>query len=439
MLRTISLILFICLEALVSGQENFYVKKTAFSSDKYDQFSPVYYKSGLVYCSNQFSSLVQNYSNLQNKGLLKISFVDSVASGWGKPFLFSDDLSSRLNDGPVTFNSTYDTIYFSRNLIVDGNIKSTAGARNKLGIFYAVSDGKKWSNITELRFNNDSYNITTPYLSPDGKRLYFASDKPEGYGGSDLYYCTWSGTYWGNPVNLGPVINTPGNEAFPYINQSGELFFSSDSHPGLGGKDIFFSKNTINGWVEPVRLNAPINSQFDDFGFISEDMDEGFFSSDRDGSVDIYSFKTINPQFLYCESQKENRYCFNFPDDMSIDIDPVNLQFQWDFGDGTTGTGYVIEHCFPGPGKYLVKQDIVEKKTGRVVFNKLSYELEIEDITQPFIAGVDIVSSGDNVDFTASKSNLPVLKRLCSNGILEMGPLKMVKMLTIPGSSQVNI
>jgi PKD repeat protein len=91
---------------------------------------------------------------------------------------------------------------------------------------------------------------------------------------------------------------------------------------------------------------------------------------------------------------------------MKIDIDPINLQFQWDFGDGKKEIGYVVEHCFPGPGKYTVRQDVIDKKTGKVVFNKLSYEIEIKSIEQPYITGPEVVVAGELVNFDASKSNL---------------------------------
>ncbi len=407
-----SLVLFFLINSFLFGQESYYIKKASFSSEEYDDFSPVFYKDGIVFCSNRFSN-VFNYSTSQNKALFKIAYSDTLANSSQGVRVFSEDLNSRLNDGPVTFSSNGDTIYFSRNLMVEGNLKSVSAIRNRLGIFYAVLDGDNWTNIRELRFNNDSYNITTPYLSPDNKRLYFASDKPDGYGGSDLYYCNWNETYWSNPINLGPVINTPGNEAFPFVNQNGELFFSSDSHPGLGKKDIFFSKFVETEWIEPVRLDAPINSPNDDFGFLSDaEMNEGYFSSDRDKSVDIYRFKTINPQFFYCENQRINQTCFSFTDDMIIDIDPINLQFQWDFGDGKKEIGYVVEHCFPGPGKYKIKQDVIDKKTGKVVFNKLSYEIEIKSIEQPYITGEEVVVAGEQVNLNASKSNLPDIEKI---------------------------
>ena len=402
-------VFFLLIETAVLGQtETYTIKKSRVSSEKYDEFSPVYYKGGIVFCSNQNSNLIFNYSTSQNKALFKIYYIDTIAADWRNATLFSTALVTRFNDGPVTFNSSGDTIYYSRNLVVDGNQKDALSQRNRLGLFCAVLEGTKWTNIQELRFNSDSYNITTPYLSPDGKRLYFASDKPDGYGGSDLYYCQWNKDYWNNPVNLGPEINTSGNEAYPFVNQAGELFFSSDGHPGLGGKDIFFSKFVNNAWILPVRLDAPINSSGNDFGYIADgSMSSGYFTSDREKSLDIYSFKTNSPQFFYCENQRTIRYCFSFPDDIGIDIDPLNLQFQWDFGDGKKETGYVVEHCFPGPGKYSVKQNIIDKKSGKVVFNKIFYYLEIRDIVQPFITAAEVVVAGSPVSFDAMKSHLP--------------------------------
>ena len=252
--------------SLILAQEEVYsVKKANFSSGRYDEFSPVYYNGGLVFCSDQNSRLLFSYSTSQNEGLFKINYIDTTRWSNSNVRLFSSSLTSRFNDGPVTFSPGGDTIYYSRNLVVEGGHKEVSGNRNKLGLFYAVLDGDKWTDINEMRFNSDSYNITTPYLSPDGRQLFFASDKPDGFGGSDIFMCRWNNGYWGNPENLGPVINTKGNEAYPFINQNGEIFFSSDGHEGLGGKDIFFSKFIDSAWITPVRLESPVNSRSNDF------------------------------------------------------------------------------------------------------------------------------------------------------------------------------
>jgi outer membrane protein OmpA-like peptidoglycan-associated protein len=394
--------------------ETYTVTLAPFSSNKYDEFSPVYYKDGIVFCSNQNLNSIINYTGSQNKGFFKIYYFNTKGNSSGlSPKLFSRSLSSKLNDGPVTFNSKEDTIYFSRNLEVNGNPKEISGPRNKLGIFSAHIAGNEWTKIREFRLNSEWYNLTAPYLSPDGRRLYFASDKPGGYGGSDLYFCQWMGSYWADPVNLGSVINTQGNESYPFINSSGELFFSSDRHPGLGGKDIFFSRFSDTAWIEPVHLDPPINSSSDDFGIITDSlMSTGFFSSNRNKSIDIYHFKTNYPQIFYSTIQKENQYCFMFSDKGQIIVDTANLQFMWSFGDGKTANRSVAKHCFPGPGKYNVKLDIVEKGTGKLFFTKLIFNLELKDFEQPYINSSDVSVKGDIMEFDGLKSYLPGYKVL---------------------------
>jgi outer membrane protein OmpA-like peptidoglycan-associated protein len=393
----------------LAQKETYTVIKTPFSSPRYHEFSPVYYKNGIVFSSNRKSSLLVDNSDSLGRSMMKINFIDTTGRNeWKKPRLFSKDLTTPFNDGPVTFNRTFDTVYFSRNLIVDRKSGKLPGPKNRLGIYYAVRDSNKWVRIRELRINNSWYNVTTPWLSPDGKRLYFASDKPEGYGGSDLYYCQWKNDYWDNPVNLGPVINTPGNEAYPFVNEAGELFFSSDGHPGFGGKDIFFSMLKDSAWLPPVPLDPPVNSAKDDFGFIADPlMETGYFSSKDNGSTDIYHFTTNFQQIFYSNEQKNNIYCYLFTDTATLGADPARLQYEWDFGDGKKVTGKTVEHFFPGPGKYVVKQNIIDIRTRRIVFEKLVYDLEIKAIEQPFITCPDAALQGEDIDFDALKTYLP--------------------------------
>jgi outer membrane protein OmpA-like peptidoglycan-associated protein len=400
-------------QPLLGQIETYDVKKASFSSDIYDEYSPVYYKNGIVFCSNRNAGLL-NRSTSQNKGLFKIYYIDSTQNtDWKSAKLFSKNLVTIFNDGPVTFNRLFDTIYYSRNLEAGRKLSDISGPRNKLGIFNAVMTEGQWTKIRELRLNNEWYNVTTPYLSPDGKRLYFASDKSGGFGGSDLYYCQWKSDHWDNPVNLGPAINTTGNEAYPYVNREGGLFFSSDGHPGLGGKDIFYSKETASGWLPPVRLDAPVNSRFDDFGFIADSvMSEGYFSSKRDSSIDIYHFKTNFHQLFYCEKQRVNQYCFKFTNEGIIAIDPTYLHYIWTFGDGTQSIGQNVEHCFPAPGKYSVKLDIVNKNSGRIFFSKVSYNLELKDVEQPIINSPASAIIGESISFDGLKSYFPGSKIL---------------------------
>lgn len=412
--KLVAVILVTLLSQIVFGQPDTYsVKKASFSSDKYDEFSPVFYNNGIVFSSNRNSGL-SNHSTSQNKGLFKIYYIDTThKADWESTKLFSKNLTSILNDGPVTFNRLNDTIYFSRNQNVIGKLSDISTPRNKLGIFSAVIVDGQWTKIRELRVNNEWYNVTTPCLSPDGKKLYFASDKPGGFGGSDLYYSLWKGDRWEDPVNLGPVINTTGNESYPFINPSGDLFFSSDGHAGHGGKDIFFSLFSDTTWQTPVCLDSPINSKFDDFGIITDTlMNEGYFSSNRDKSIDIYHFRTNSPQILYNNIQKENQYCFILQDTEAIQIDTLTLKYVWDFGDGTKGKGIKVSHCFPGVGSFKVKLDIYDNFTDKIFFPILEYTLEIHDFIQPFINSRDVVVKGEAIKFDGLRSYIPGFKIL---------------------------
>lgn len=392
------------------GQNGAYtVSSTSFSSDKYDEFAPVYYKNGIVFCSNRNSGLVFNYEASDDKGLFDIYFIETTKiSGTGNAKLFSKNLTTKLNDGPVSFNRNRDTIFYSRNINENLKENGMSGSANKLGIFSAHLIGSEWVKIREFRLNNEWFNITTPCLSPDGSRLFFASDKAGGYGGSDIYYCQYEKGYWNDPVNLGEEINTPGNESYPFINLSDEIFFSSDGHPGLGGKDIFFSRMVGNSWLTPVLLSAPVNSPSDDFGFISDPATgQGYFASNRGKSIDIYSFKSNFPQIFYSRIQSENQYCFLFSDSSQLEVDTSFLQFRWTFGDGKSSVKKSASHCYQGPGNYKVSFDIIDRKTGNIFFTKLSYNLDLKDFEQPYINSPDLAVRGDKIEFDALKSFLP--------------------------------
>jgi outer membrane protein OmpA-like peptidoglycan-associated protein len=389
--------------ALLAQQQPFTITRSAFSTDTYDEFAPVFYKGGLVFCTDRGQAVSST-----GLAVIKLFHADTLADNT-KSRPFSKDLKSKLNDGPASFNRTFDTIYYSRNLVVEGNLKLLSTFRNKLGLFYAVEEEKGWEKVREIRFNTEWFNITMPSLSHDSKRIYFASDKPDGIGGLDIYYSNWKNGYWEDPVNLGPVVNTEGNETYPFINETGELFFASDGHGGLGGKDIYVTRQKGNEWFEPFRLAPPLNTVYDDFGIVTNaTMNEGYISSDRGGrSVDIYRFKSVIPQIWFAESQKENLYCFSVSDTGNIQIDTVRLEFVWDFGDNTRVSGNKAEHCFPGPGKYNIALDIYDRRTGSFYFRKQTYDIEIIDYDQPYITSPGYTVAGEMVDFDGMKSYCP--------------------------------
>jgi len=408
-------ILFLLVTCLINhsswGQpESYSVRLAPFSSNKYDEFSPVYYKFGIVFCSNRKNDVFITYSTPKKKELLNMYYVKLVNDSINLESLeiLSKELMTNFNDGPATFNTLGNVIYYSRNNEVDDKMRDVFDTKNKLGIYSAELMNGIWTNIKPFKYNSLNYSLTTPSLAPDGKRLYFASDMPGGFGEADLYYCEWNNNDWDEPVNLGQKINTTGNEAYPFASKSGELYFSSDGHKGLGKKDIFFSREVEGEWITPIHLDSPINSKEDDFGLVTDlNLEEGYFSSRRKKTDDIFSFKTEIHQFYDCDSLQENHYCFLFYDEGFPDVDTLPLRYEWDFGDGEKVIGLEAEHCFPGPGKYSVQLNIVDNKTGNTFFTQSSYDFELEDIEQPFINSPDASIVGNKIEFDGLKTNLP--------------------------------
>ncbi|MBI1192443.1 MAG: OmpA family protein [Bacteroidetes bacterium] len=179
---------------------------------------------------------------------------------------------------------------------VDGNPTLRAGL-TKLHIQKAKVDGSgRWmpTDETALPFNNPEYSCAHPALSADGLWMIFSSDKPGGFGGSDLYLSQLKadGSSWSDPINLGGNVNTPGDEMFPFWHENGTLYFASDGLPGLGGLDVFETRQDNASWQIPRNLGKPINSSRDDFGLIfDEKLARGFVVSNRFGGAgrdDLY-------------------------------------------------------------------------------------------------------------------------------------------------------
>ena len=209
---------------------------------------------------------------------------------WSTPKPIPAPVNSPVNEGAACFDRKYSEMFFTRSGFAKGK-----DLRSK--IYVTKRRGQTWDEPVALPFcNNDSATYGHPSLSADGTHLYFASDMPGGHGGLDIWVSTYdkSKKAWGDPVNLGPNINTDGNEMYPYIRNDGVLFFSSDGHLGMGGLDIFKATFANNEWGDVTNMKYPINSPADDFAIIFEDgAERGYLSSNRDGgkgSDDIYSF-----------------------------------------------------------------------------------------------------------------------------------------------------
>jgi len=368
---------------LYAQSELYIVKPTPFSSRIYNEFSPVFYKGGIVFCSDQNDNSLVSYKGEQNR-LFKIFFVTKKgSSGWTLPKILAKEITTAFNDGPATFNENGNIIYYSRNNSVENALRNISDTSNKLGIYSAELIDGIWTNIKLFTYNNPLYSFCTPSLTPDGDRIYFSSDMPGGYGGMDLYYCDRHNNSWDQPVNMGPVINTPKNESFPFACRFGKLFFASDGHKGFGGKDLFYTQEINKEWIAPVHLDSAINSTADDFGIVIDStFENGYFSTNRRKTDDIFSFSLAPLEFTNCDTIKENKYCFTFYDEKQRLIDTIPVIYQWDFGEGIIHIGKEVKHCFPGPGKYSVKLTIIDELTHDTIVKQVEYKVELENINQ---------------------------------------------------------
>ena len=249
-------------------------------------FAPSYYNDGLVFSSSrkQNLNLEKNYSWDKSKYLDLYYTEPSIAQEmFVEPTKLKGRVNSRLHEGPATFFQDDRRIIFTRN---------NPQEQSRLHLYAAElpTGSDQWEQIESLPFNSKNYSVGHPAMAASGAELYFVSDMPGGQGGTDIYKVLYVRGNWGIPQNLGPEINTPGNEMFPFVDQDDKLYFASNGHPGLGGLDIY-SVNLKEETPVITNMGYPINSSKDDFGLIvNHDRKLGYYSSNRSGNDDIYQF-----------------------------------------------------------------------------------------------------------------------------------------------------
>ena len=316
-------------------------------------------------------------------------------NGWGRSFNAGAPLNTPRNEGAQSVTSDGTGMYFTACDRPEG--------LGRCDIYFSSYDGQKWSQGINLGAPvNSRYWEAQPSISSNGRMLFFASNRPGGLGGMDLWYSVKDNDEkWSNPKNLGGAINTPGDEMSPFIHFDGRtLYFSSNGHQGMGGHDIFYSRmNDDTTWSEPVNLGYPINTYNDEMGLIIDASgSKAYFSSVRDEKYgkDIFYFE------LYPEARPEPVSYFKgkVMDKetgrlLSAEYELVNLKTGTVVANGKSGFDGNFLICIPSGANYGLN---VNKKG--YLFYSDNFMLEgIHSITEPFIKNVLLtpIKTGETV------------------------------------------
>jgi outer membrane protein OmpA-like peptidoglycan-associated protein len=275
------------------GQNSYYrIKNLSDINTASAEYSPVYSNNYLYFTSNRdggkvykttgthFTDIYRVATRGANVNLATLNPLDPVINHFD------------TNEGSIAIMPGGNSIIFAK-----GNNGKATGYSN-VHLFFSRFRNGKWSNPVPLSINDADAWDSTPALSPDGKTLYFSSDRSGGFGGNDLYSAKINRRgRWVDVRNLGPEINTPGDEQFPFVSSDGTLYFSSNGHHGLGHLDIFRAVRQ-GGRVNIENLGKPMNSHADDFGYFEFNLTRGFITSNRKGGQgddDIYTFVNDDP------------------------------------------------------------------------------------------------------------------------------------------------
>ncbi|MEE4115680.1 MAG: PKD domain-containing protein [Marinilabiliaceae bacterium] len=405
----ISIIFLLGFAASLSAQNNelYRIERLPLSSNLYNDMSPVLTKDGIFFCSDRNLSAFTDVREFNGEHIYNIYFApkkDTMA--WDKPVLFGGDLSM-VHEGPFCFTPDGSQIYFTSN-IRTGKDAMKRGISNNKGIFIADKEGDSWTNIRPFEHNDPLWNVGHPFISNDGKYLFFAADIPGGEGGSDIWYCENIRGRWTIPFNLGSEVNSPESDLYPFFSPDGELYFASDRAGGHGGLDIYASSLRFGQWKQARILPEPLNSTADDFSYFSEPgSSDGYFSSNRGRNDDIYLANSLINRELDCDSLVIDEYCYEFFEKNATKFDSLPFLFEWDFGDGQTGSGVRVVHCFEGPGEYQVKLFSIDTVQGYKRKLEKTRIHRIESSIQAFIDSPDTCNIGEPVTFDAASTNLP--------------------------------
>lgn len=284
------------IQYLYEDSMHYSVRPVAFNTSD-GELCAVPFRNGVVFMSNRKEvQPIENLDASHHTPFYKVYFSktkrDSLDAGrhlYETPLIFNKEFGSRFHAGPLAF---YDN---TRRMVFASTADKTGsdGGRS-LQLYFAENVDGHWKMTYAFPYNNRNYSLSDPWISEDGKVLYFSSDMKGGFGGKDIYRSELVNNHWTKPENLGEVINTAQDEVYPH-RYGYSLYFSSNGHPGLGGLDIFKAEDGTGGFTEPQNVGYPLNTNYDDFGIvITASGSQGYFSSNRKNggyNDDVYEFE----------------------------------------------------------------------------------------------------------------------------------------------------
>lgn len=387
---TLSLLIITLSSAQGDSKMGFQVDNIGDINSQYLDFGTSFYNDGIVFSSNRRNNAFTCTDPVTKGGYSDIYYAKETSSGFSTPTLMGGNAKSKYHDGVPTFNAANDRMIISR---------SNANGKNDsesivVKLYESTLKNGKWSELRELSFCSDDFSTMHPVYAPEENVLYFASNRPGGNGGMDLYSVSYVNQNWGEPINMGSAVNSADNEVFPFVDKNNVLFFSSNGHGSKGGLDVFaFPMESGN----IIHLDSPINTTSDDFGFaVKSDGVTGFVSSDRNGGEgkdDIYKWN-------YVSMAKE-----------------IELCTQDDAGQMLSSTDISITPEMSGLGSMIFEKVEMDKsklttnsngKTNFVVFPNASYSFVVskngyESVTKT-IAGSDLIN--ENGCFTLTENSV---------------------------------
>ena len=277
----------------------FYHVSPYLNNDNYSYFSSTFFKDNLLVASDSPKS-----NGSKNESWKGGYYFDIFEVNNDTEKSLSNKINSPLHEASPSYCKSENTLYFTRSSLRKGSkAKKNSENENNLKIYSSIYIDGDWIEPEIFPFSSDEYSTGHPAINKSGDKLFFISDKEGGYGETDIYFSELINNKWSEPVNLGDVINTPGKEMFPTLRELKDtlyLYYSSNYKMGLGGLDIYVSKNYGEGWSIPSHLTYPINTEHDEFGIIWKEDNSGYFTSNRDninGNDGIFKLDLITQKY----------------------------------------------------------------------------------------------------------------------------------------------